>query len=372
MNSIHPLSQSIAIVGGGVIGLMLARELNQEGYRVSVIEKKPSAVAEASRAGGGIISPLHPWRYSQPMLDLAQWSHDHYREIAKALSLSTGIYVPVNKTGMLVPNVDEAEAALNCNFLKAERINVEQVAAIEPGLHNPQSSVWVPEVHNIRNPALCRALVKEMQLRGIEILTNFDIRQIKSAQEEFTFLAADNSELTVDKVVVCAGAWSSEVLEMFAQELRFDPSVFTVPEIFPVKGQMLALQTKVGTLRSVVLEGHRYLIPRHDGIVLVGSTIEHADFDKQTTQSAYEELLLFAHKTIPAMRYCRVVSQWAGLRPGSHRDVPIISKVATSPSLYVSIGHFRNGLLSAPASAKLAADLIVGRKSVFDESAYSL
>lgn len=372
MNSNHHTSQAVAIVGGGVIGLMLARQLNQEGFRVSIIEKKSKAAAEASRAGGGIISPLHPWRYSQSMLDLAQWSHDHYREVAKVLSLSTGIYVPVNKTGMLVPNVDEAEAAINCNFLKAERVNAEQVAAIEPGLHNPQNSVWVPEVHNIRNPALCRALVKDIQLRGIEVLTNFEIKYVKNKRGEFTILAADKSQLTVDKVVVCAGAWSSDVLEMFAQQLRFDPSIFQVPEIFPVKGQMLALQTKVGTLRSVVLEGHRYLIPRHDGVVLVGSTVEHAGFDKQTTENAYRELLEFAHKTIPATRYCRVISQWAGLRPGSHRDVPIISSVAVSPGLYISIGHFRNGLLSAPASAQLAADIMIGRKSVFDVPTYSL
>jgi len=371
MSSMNPV-KSIAIIGGGVIGLMLARQLNTEGYKVTVLERGAKAASEASRAGGGIISPLHPWRYSQPMLDLAQWSHDRYREIAKELSLSTGIHVPVNKTGMLVPNVDEAEAALNCRFLSAERVHAEQVSVIEPGLKKPQDSVWVPEVHNIRNPALCRALVKDMQLRGIEVLTGFDLQEIKRARSEFTFQAVDKRQVIVDQAVVCAGAWSGKVLELFTNQLNIGSRNLSLPEIFPVKGQMLALQTKVGTLRSVLLEGHRYLIPRHDGVVLVGSTVEDADFDKQTTDEALKELLAFAHNMIPATRYCRVISQWAGLRPGSHRDTPIISAVDAVPGLYVSIGHFRNGLLSAPASAQLAADLIGNRKSVFDQPAYSL
>ena len=366
-------SQSIAIIGGGVIGLMLARQLNTEGSDVVVLEKGTIAAAEASRAGGGIISPLHPWRYSQAMLDLAQWSHDHYREIAKELSLSTGIYVPVNKTGMLVPNVDEAEAALKCGFLRAERISAGQVRMIEPGLSDPQDSVWVPEVHNIRNPALCRALVKDMQLRSINVLTNFDIQSVKKTTGQFTVLAADKRQITVDKIVICAGAWSGHVLKKFAQQLTSGiTSSLNLPEIFPVKGQMLALQTKVGTLRSVLLKDHHYLIPRHDGVVLVGSTVEQADFDKQITANGLEELLTFAHDLLPATRYCRIISQWAGLRPGSHRDSPIISSIDAIPGLYASIGHFRNGLLSAPASAQLAVDIMMGRKSVFNEQAYSL
>ena len=273
---------------------------------------------------------------------------------------------------MLVPNVDEAEAAIKCNFLKAERVSARQVREIEPGLNCPQDSVWVPEVHNIRNPALCRALVKDMQLRGISVLTNFDIQSVEKTAGEFTFVAMDKRQIVVDKTVICAGAWSGNVLEMFTRQLGLDALSSNLPKIFPVKGQMLAMQTRIGTLRSVLLEGHSYLIPRHDGIMLVGSTVEQADFDKQITSNALKELLAFAYNLLPATRYCRVISQWAGLRPGSHRDSPIISSVDAIPGLYVSVGHFRNGLLSAPASAQLAADVIAERKSIFDKQAYSL
>lgn len=370
-------SASIVIIGGGVIGLMLARQLTIEGYKVAVLEKNAKAASEASRAGGGIISPLHPWRYSQPMLDLAQWSHDNYRQIAKELSLATGIHVPVNKTGMLVPNVDEAAAALKCQFLNAERVVAAQIADIEPGIKDPQDSVWVSEVHNVRNPALCRALLNDVQMRGAAVITNFSIQKIKKMVNGFTFYAADKRSVSTDRVVVCAGAWSGKVLQCFKRQLCLgkpheEKPDFKLPDIFPVKGQMLAVQTKVGTLRSVILQGNRYLIPRHDGVVLVGSTVEDAGYDKQTTGSALKELLAFAHATIPATRFCRVISQWSGLRPGCRRDTPIISAVTAIPGMYVSIGHFRNGLLSAPASAQLAADLICGRKSVFDEHAYSL
>jgi len=119
----------VAVIGGGVIGLMTARELLSRGFSVAIIERKSQLATEASLAGGGIISPLHPWRYSQEMLDLALWSHKRYSAIAHDLSLNTGIYVPVRTTGMLVPNTDEAEKALSCEFLETTLLQGEQVRA---------------------------------------------------------------------------------------------------------------------------------------------------------------------------------------------------------------------------------------------------
>lgn len=364
------LAASVVIVGGGIIGLMLARQLHEEGKEVLVVEKNAHAALEASRAGGGIISPLHPWRYSNATLQLAQWSHEHYPRIAQELSLATGIYVPIKNTGMLVPNVLEAEAALKCPFLQAERVDRHQVADIEPGLSKPQDSVWVSEVNNVRNPYLCRALVADLQRRKVPVITHFDVQSVEQHAAGFVLQSQQGGRVQAEQVVVTAGAWSTDLLKLFTQ--MGGENDLAVPDIFPVKGQMLALRTKVGTLRSVILEGHHYLIPRHDGVVLIGSTVEQAGFDKQTTAQANEQLLEFAIGLMPALQYSPVISQWAGLRPGSHRDVPIITELEQVPGVFASVGHFRNGLLSAPASAQLMADLLMRRKSTFAQQDYAL
>ena len=356
----------IAIIGGGVIGLMTAFAIKKKGYSVVIIDRNPKLAMEASRAGGGIISPLHPWRYSQAMLDLASWSHERFSAISHELSYLSGIDVPVRKTGMLVPNIDEADSALKCSFLKAKILNSDQVFTVEPGISKPTESVFVEDVHNIRNPALCRAMPIAAKRMGIEIKTDFHIQLAQKQQEMFS-LESGNETLRAEKVVISSGAWSSQVMKLFAGAIPKN-----VPEIFPVKGQMLAYKAVPGVLRTVILEHNRYLIPRHDGVIVVGSTVENADFDKQATSEAYQELLAFAEDMLPALKQYPVISHWAGLRPGSQRDKPIICASKDMKGLYLNVGHFRNGLLSAPASAQVLMDVMFNQASDFDLNSYSI
>ncbi|MGH1542789.1 MAG: NAD(P)/FAD-dependent oxidoreductase [Arenicella sp.] len=362
-------SSDVAIIGAGIIGLMLARQLHGLGLKVQLIEKNPQAAMEASQAGGGIISPLHPWRYSKAMLDLADWSHEHFPVLVKDLGRRTGVYVPLLNTGMLVPDTEEAEAALSCDFLQAEVVTSQRVFEIEPGLAEPRESVWVPAVNSVRNPALCRALTEDMRLSKIPVSTSTAITEIDHQADKFV-IRSDFEQFEAQRVVIASGAWSEQVYGLFGAELRSKLSA--LPEIFPVKGQMLAFKTRPGVLRSVILNQHRYLIPRHDGVVLSGSTTEHVGFDKQLTADAFDDLYQFAVNTLPALSAYPVIAQWAGLRPGSHVDSPIISAVPQVPGLFLSAGHFRNGLLSSPASAQLMADLITGAESDFDIDLYSL
>ncbi len=357
-----------AILGGGVIGLTLARQLMKEGHSVTVIERNVQLANEASQAGGGIISPLHPWRYSEPMLALAQWSHDVYPKLAEELSFATGIYVPIINTGMLVPNTEEASQALACNFLKAQRLSADQVFNIEPGLSSPCESVWVPEVNNIRNPALCRALIADTSANPLfSSVLNTQLKSVNAGEMGVQIKLQSGETLHAAKFVVAAGAWSSDIIKEFMPNQAIE-----MPPIYPVKGQMIALQTKVGTVRTVVLKDHHYIIPRHDGVVVLGSTVEYKDFDRTITHEAFAQLMTFGEELFPALKKCKVLSQWSGFRPGSDRDAPIISSLNEQNNLYISSGHFRNGLLSAPASAQLMTDLLLERDSSFDKTAYSL
>lgn len=378
------LETDVVVIGAGVIGLMVARRLSQFGKQVLVCEKNAQPISEASYAGGGIISPLHPWRYSQAMLDLAAWSHQHYPVLIDQLTSATGIHVPLKKTGMLIPDtaenvaeqsVAEKEAALACRFLKAQLINQAQVFNIEPGLLSVSEAIWVPDVHNVRNPSLGAALVKDLQQRGVEILCEQPVLSLTKKDNQVIGVQTTDYQIDARQTVITAGAWSQPFLlnkeslnnELLDKELPGDEQ-----KIFPVKGQMIAFQAKPGVLRSVVLQDHHYLIPRHDGIVLAGSTIEHTGFDQHLTNQAFQELNDFAQSLLPALRYYPIRWHWSGLRPGSKRDIPYIGQVPEMENLYICTGHYRNGLLSAPASAELVSQLMLGQQPIFDAQVFSL
>ena len=355
----------VAIIGGGVIGGLTAFYLRNQGLKIALLDKNSKLSNEASRAGGGIISPLHPWRYSQEMLNLASWSHERFPKLVKQLASLSGIDIPLMQTGMLVPNLDEADAALKCSFLKSKVLSRDKVYDLEPGLACSQDSVFVEGVRNIRNPALCKALSIALHRKGVELKTHYCVQSLKKKNNHFV-ISSQNETINANKVIIAAGAWSSDLLKMCAPELES-----VMPEIFPIKGQMLAIKARLGVLRTVILEQNRYLIPRHDGIVIVGSTVEDQGFDKITTNDARQELLEFAYAMLPALKTYPVVSHWAGLRPGSHRDKPYICAVEQLEGLYLNIGHFRNGLLSAPASAQVMTDILLDQDSEFELDAYA-
>jgi len=276
--------------------------------------------------------------------------------------------VPIVNTGMLVPDTSEASQALSCNFLKASRVSKEQVLDIEPGISNPQESVWVPEVNNIRNPALCRALTVDITNRkDVSVYAGVHINKVLMNGSSLDIHTDKYEKISTGKLIIATGAWTTKLVENLFPQSNLD-----WPTIYPVKGQMLAVKTHVGTVRSVVLKDHHYVIPRHDGVVVVGSTVEHEGFNRDITTDALDKLQSFAYQLFPALHKCKLLSQWSGFRPGIDRDSPIISSIEGLPNVYLSAGHFRNGLLSAPASAQLMVDILLEQDSSFDVDAYSL
>jgi len=165
-----------------------------------------------------------------------------------------------------------------------------------------------------------------------------------------------------DTVVLAGGAWSAELLEPLGQHL----------EVMPVRGQMLLFRGQPGLVRHIVMAGSHYLIPRRDGRILAGSTVERVGFEKSTTPAARAELQQAALELIPALADCAIEQQWAGLRPGSPAGIPFIGPHPAIRDLYVNAGHFRNGLVLGPASACLLADLMLRRTPALDPAPYSL
>jgi len=355
----------IIIIGGGVSGLMSARELALAGVRVALLERQ-SLGKESSWAGGGILSPLRPWRAAEPITALCQWSQSAYPQLARDLEENTGIDPQWLQSGFLFADCSElGEAAdwAKAHGIRYENPSLGDIAAMVPGLSLGQfsSPLLLPEVGQVRNPRLLAALREDLARRGVEILERHPVDEIRVEGGEVQGLVCGGERLSADGYVVAAGAWSGL--------LARDSGLADLP-VAPVKGEMLIFDAPPGLLKPIVISQGCYLIPRKDGKILAGSTVEYAGFNKSTREAAGAALRAFACGLLPALRTCPVEKHWAGLRPGSPQGIPYIGPHPTVARLYFNCGHFRNGFVMAPASARLLADQILKRPPIIDPKAY--
>jgi glycine oxidase len=354
------------IIGGGIIGLLTARELSMAGAQVTVLEKNELA-RESSWAGGGIISPLYPWRYPNSVTRLASWSQQVYAELCENLKSDTGIDPQYVKSGLIISAPEEHEQALDwaiqAGHSSSTLINSAQISELEPGHSNPPSSaIYMPEVAQVRNPRLVKALIHDITRRGVKILTQTaaDHFSIRKNKVEKVITATDN--LSADNFILCAGAWTASLMQ----------NLPCIADIRPVRGQMLLFKAKPGLIQHIMLEENRYIIPRKDGRILFGSTLEETDFDKSTTRSARAELEQLATERYPMLKQFPIEHHWAGLRPASPAGVPYIARHPQLKNMFVSAGHYRNGVVLAPASTRLLVDLVLNRKPVLNPVPYSM
>ena len=353
------------IAGGGVIGLLTARALRARGLDVTVVERG-SRAREASWAGGGILSPLHPWRFPDAVTALAVRSQPAWAELARTLHERTGIDPEYRSGGMLVIDADdpaEVGAWAERHGVRVTALECEAANALVPGLVPPRGHPrLLPDVASIRSPRLLRALTALAVGEGVTLRAGVAVTGVATAGGRVVGLDTTAGRVAGDAVVVCAGAWSARLLA----GLGVEP-----PGIRPVRGQMLALGAEPGLVPRIVLTESHYLIPRVDGTVLAGSTVEHAGFDAAPTEAGRAELHAAAVDLLPALARAPVVAHWAGLRPGSDDGVPTIAPHPAVDGLWVNAGHFRNGIVTAPASAGLLADLVTGGEPSVAGAAYA-
>ncbi len=358
------------IIGGGVIGLLTARELRLAGADVVVLERGEPA-RESSWAGGGIVSPLYPWRYPAPVTALAAASQARYPALCAALREATGLDPELEPSGLLVeaPGEEVVAAAWAARHgARLEAVARGEIAALEPGLASPPAgALWLPDVAHVRNPRFTKALRADLAGRGVPILADRPVAGFATAgaaagTTRVAAVETPQGRIAAGAVVVCAGAWSGDLVAPLGAR----------PDVRPVKGQMILFRGPPGTVRTVHLAEDRYAIPRRDGRVLFGSTLEETGYDKATTAQAREELWRIATARFPALAACPVEAHWAGLRPGSPDGVPYVGRHPAVANLFVNAGHFRNGIVLGPASAVLLADLALGRTPSLDPAPYAL
>ncbi|WP_259054567.1 glycine oxidase ThiO [Methylohalomonas lacus] len=339
------------IAGDGAAGLFLARELLGRGLQVVVCGKAVAGPA-ASWAAGGILSPLEPWLEPEPITQLARRSQQLFPGLVAALKRDTGIDAEYDSCGMLVLEPldhDRVDAWLEYQAVTHEWLDSERLTALEPAVGPSHAGgLLLPDVAQVRNPRLLKALRRDLQARGVHFCTGDNIRLVLT-DGRCSGVDVDGERLVAGRVVVAAGAWSSELLSDCKPDLA----------VTPVRGQMLAFQAEPGLLQRMVLQTREYLIPRRDGLILAGSTLEQVGFDSETTTAAANGLRTMAARLAPQLADRVPMHHWSGLRPATADGLPYIGRHPGVDGLYVNYGHFRNGILLAPASAELLADIMV-------------
>ncbi|MCA1798725.1 MAG: FAD-dependent oxidoreductase [Xanthomonadaceae bacterium] len=332
------------VVGGGVVGLSSAVALAESGCRVTLVERAPGPGAESSGAAAGIVSLLYPWEYPQALQDLAAVSRDAYPAWCDALDAPVGWM----EAGLLTFDGGHAPQSI-------ARLDATAIAARAPAVAPPAATaLWLPGVATLEPRRLAAALAARAATLGVHMRWGTVVRKLTVAAGTVTGVELDGGErLGAGAVLVAAGAWSAGLLA----------SVGVRVEVRPVRGQVIELHGPAGLLDCVVMHGHRYLLPRADGRIVVGSTAEEAGFDSSTTADAAASLKAAASALVPATASLPVRAQWAGLRPGSPDGMPRIGPTPEIRGLWLNLGHFRNGITLAPGSAELLAALVTGRET---------
>ncbi|UZE95598.1 glycine oxidase ThiO [Alkalimarinus alittae] len=354
------------IIGAGAIGMMQARELAQAGVEVTLIDKGLCG-KEASWAGGGIVSPLYPWRYSEPVTALAAWSQGYYSNLAESLEAESGIDPELTRHGLMMLSIEDQTEALEWAAAHnnwAALIEKNEIYKLEPNLREGvHDALWMPQVGSIRNPRLVQALYKSIKSEPlVTIIEEAAVSSLTVESGVVTGVIVKDNVINADNVVVTAGAWSGNLLEAVGVSLPVEP----------VRGQMILFNAKPGIVNRVVLSDGKYVIPRRDGRVLAGSTLEYVGFDKQTTGKAKQQLADTAIDMFPALAGAQIEHHWAGLRPGAPEGIPFIGAVPEIKNLYVNAGHFRNGLVLAPAAVRVMTSLLLEQESPVNPEPYAL
>lgn len=321
---------------------------------------------ESSWAGGGILSALHPWRCPDPIDRLIGLSETSYPALAESLYRTTGIDPEWIRSGLVIVDTDDRDLAAKWAEKHAKCVEVlrnSRIRRIEPRLSQEVTeALWMPDVAQIRNPRLLAALWKDLLRGGVEIREHAAVTGFSVNAGRLRAIYTETADLPTMQCVVAAGAWTGDLLAKTGLHLP----------IRPRRGQMLLYRARPGLISHIIVADDHYVIPRRDGHVLVGSTVEDVGFDKSTTREAQETLRYAALDLVPALANCPIESHWAGLRPGSADGIPFIGEHPEIAGLYICSGHFRNGLGMAPASAQLMVDLMLGRSAEVDPSLYRL
>ncbi|HYV37143.1 MAG TPA: glycine oxidase ThiO [Gemmataceae bacterium] len=347
-------SPDIAIIGGGIIGLTTAYYLAREGCRVLVLDKGDLG-HEASWAGAGIIPACDPATAKTPLDQLRAFSCQQFPSLSQELLECTGIDNGYRRCGGL-EFVDLGEPGHEDEWQTEASPGVtltnRELAEIEPGAANDLGrAVHLADMAQVRNPRHLRAMQGACQSLGVSLRPQCAVHGLQQDGMRITGLQTPEGVVHAGRFLIAAGAWSEELLD----------SVGWRPGIRPIRGQIVLLKAMALRFQRILLAGSRYVVPRGDGYVVVGSTEEDVGFEKRNTAIAVKELLALACRLAPGLREATMERCWSGLRPGSPDGLPFLGLVPGWDNLFVAAGHFRSGILLSPGTGLVMKELLLGQ-----------
>jgi len=342
----------VIIIGGGIIGLSLALALKKRSASVLVVERGEPG-REASHAAGGMLVDCQ--LETPPAFEaLATASAQLYPEFAHELEVESGMKVDLRDNGTILFLSDDHK---NQPRLKAAAVDPVFLRDREPALDTTEEVCYLEE-RSIDPRALTAAALKTAKIRAVDFSSGDPVTSIATAGGQVTGVTTGKTSFAALRVVNCAGAWSGQI------------APHTIPTR-PVKGQMLCLvMPRRDLLKHVIRSPEVYLIPRSDGRLLVGATVEEAGFDKRTDPATIQGLHQAALKLVPKLRDARILEDWAGLRPGTPDRLPILGATETR-GYYVATGHFRDGILLAPITAEIMSKVVADADPQCDLTPFS-
>jgi glycine oxidase len=358
----------LAIVGGGIIGCSIALELAAEKLKILVLDRQQPG-KEASWAAAGMLSLAPDSPRDLPLVPLAKESLKSYPEFVRGVEEASGVTVNYKRNGAIqifMAHSAEAERdAMLCQHrelgLVSETISLSEARKLEPSL-NPaaRATLLLSEEETVEPRLLMNAVLAAARNRRVEIRPCARVTSLIQEGDRCTGVDLGGERIEAQHVIIAAGCFSGGI------------KGGTVPSLpaRPVRGQMLALSKPGLILHHVLRSQHGYLVPRSDGRIVIGSTLEDVGFNKGVTAEGTGRIIRAAVELCPDLEAAEILETWSGLRPGTPDDLPILGP-AGAKGLIAATGHYRNGILLAPITAKLVRDWVIHGRSPFNTEAFS-
>ena len=347
-------SADVVVIGGGVIGLAIARALALRGVRDVCLVERAGLGTEASFAAAGMIVPQAEADAQDDFFALACRSRDLYPSFAAALREETGIDVELDTTGTLylaLTEHDQAEIEKRHEWqtragLSVELLSADEARKLEPCISDStRGALRFPKDIQVENRRLLSALANSVKNLGVTIFTETSVESLIIEGNRLTGVQTSRGKVNCAAAVVAAGTWSGFIKP--------------APVIEPVRGQMVCLEAKPQLARHVIYSPRGYMVPRQDGRLLAGSTSEHVGFAKCVTAGGISTILRNALEIAPGISNLPIIATWAGLRPRAADGLPVLGPCGEIDGLFCATGHYRNGILLAPLTGELISEAII-------------
>ena len=352
----------VLIIGGGVIGLSLARELHKKGFKKITILEKGKIGREASFAAAGMLAVQSETDKPDDFFYFCNESNKLYPQFSEELFEETGVDIELDREGTLYlafNERDENELRTRFEWQKKAGLTVEKLSAIETHKLEPfvspeiLGSLFFPEDWQVENRKLIHALEKYAEFNDIEIRENFEVKNLLIENGKVFGAENETGKFFAEKTVLATGAWTSFI----------KADSFQMPKIKPIRGQIIEFQTAKRLFQKVIYSPRGYLVPRRDGRILTGATVQDSGFDKTISDVATEFLRENALEIAPNLANLKIHDQWIGLRPFASDGLPVLGEISEIENLFVATAHYRNGILLAPITAKILAEKITGNNN---------